>query len=269
MNQAGQWQVVGTSAENYEQYLVPTIFGPWAENLLDLVEPKLGERVLDLACGTGILARLVAQRIGKGGRVVGLDLNQGMLAVARSIAPADPVEWQEASALSLPFEPGSFDVVVCQQGLQFFPDRPLALAEMRRVLRPGGRVGISTWRGIAQAPGFAVLAAAVSEEFGGDTAAPLRGPFGLADESMLRGLLVDAGFRDVSIRSAVRTLEFPSIDAFAIRYLSASPLAGVVAQLHDEAREQLLARVRTGLGSHVTGDGLRFPTESHLTTATA
>ena len=268
MNQLGQWQIVGNAAENYEQYLVPTIFGPWAENLLDIVEPKFGEHVLDLACGTGVLARLVAQRIGKSGRVVGLDVNQGMLVVARSVAPSDPIEWQEASALSLPFEPGSFDVVVCQQGLQFFPDRPLALAEVRRVLRRGGRVGISSWRGIAQAPGFEVLAGSVSDHLGKDAAAPLRGPFGLADESMLRGLLVDAGFRDVFIRSAVRTLEFPSADAFAMRYLSASPLASIVTQLPQESREQLLARVRTGLGPYVTEDGLQFPIESHLTTAT-
>jgi len=269
MSQAGQWQVAGNAAENYERYLVPSILGPWAENLLDLVEPKPGEHVLDLACGTGILARLVAQRIGKSGRVVGLDLNQGMLVVARSVSPSDAIEWHEASALSLPFEPGSFDVVVCQQGLQFFPDRPLALAEMRRVLRRGGRVGISSWRGIAQAPGFEVLARSVSEHLGGETAAPLRGPFGLADESILTGLLVDAGFRDVLIRSAVRTLEFPSADAFAIRYLSASPLAGAVAQMSEESREQLLTRVRTGLGLYVTGDGLRFPIQSHLATATA
>jgi ubiquinone/menaquinone biosynthesis C-methylase UbiE len=269
MRQPEQWQVTGSAAENYEQYLVPAIFAPWAADLIDVVAPKPGERFLDVACGTGILARLVAERIGNNGRIVGLDVNPGMLSVARMVSQTAPIEWQEASAVALPFENGSFDVVVCQQGLQFIPDRPAAVREMHRVLIPNGRVGIATWRGIDHAPGFAALAAAVAHQVGVETAAPLRGPFGLAEESDLRALLTDAEFQDIRVRTAVRTLEFPSVEEFARRYLSASPLAGVVGELSDTARNKMMEELRSALLPHVSAEGLRFPIQCHLTTAVA
>jgi SAM-dependent methyltransferase len=269
MSQQGQWQVTGSAAETYEEYLVPAIFAPWAADLLDVVAPQPGEQILDVACGTGILTRLVVERVGPRGRIVGLDVNPGMLAVARTVSQPAPIEWQEASAVALPFEHGVFDVVVCQQGLQFFPDRPAAVREMHRVLTPGGRVGLATWRGIDHAPGFAALAAAVAHQVGVETAAPLRGPFGLADEANLRALLTEAGFQAIRIRTASRTVAFPSVEEFARRYLSASPLAGVVRELSDDARNEMVGAVRSALLAHESTDGLRFPIECHLTTAVA
>jgi ubiquinone/menaquinone biosynthesis C-methylase UbiE len=269
MRQPGQWQVTGSAAENYERYLVPSIFSPWAADLIDVVALKQDERILDVACGTGILARLVAERIGTSGRIIGLDVNPGMLSVARMVSQTAPIEWQEASAVALPFENGSFDVVVCQQGLQFVPDRPAAVREMHRVLIPDGRVGMATWRGIEHAPGFAALAAAVAHQVGVEAAAPLRGPFGLAEEADLRALLADAGFQDIRVRVAVRTLEFPSVEDFARRYMSASPLAGVVGELNEGARNDMMGELRSALLPHVGTDGLRFPIQCHLTTAIA
>src|SRR5215216_4533148 len=154
MNQQTQWQVGGNAAEIYEQHLVPTVFGPWAADLIGAASPQPGERVLDVACGTGVVARLAAECVGAGGKVVGLDLNPGMLAVARSVASPTPIDWREDSAVALPFEAGAFDLVCCQQGLQFFPDRPAALRQMHRVLVPGGRLGLATWRPIQYSPGF-------------------------------------------------------------------------------------------------------------------
>ena len=137
------WQLDGEAPELYERYLVPTITSIWAADLVERARPAADERVLDIACGTGAVTRLVADRISTG-RVVGLDYNPGMLAVARSVCPQGPsLEWLEGSALSLPFHEGSFDLVLCQLGLQFFADRRLALREMRRVLAPKGRVALS------------------------------------------------------------------------------------------------------------------------------
>ncbi len=140
----------------YEQQLVGPLFRPWAELLLARLRPAPGERVLDIACGTGIVARLAAERVGPSGTVVGVDVSPGMLEVARAVAPG--VTWRDGSALDLPLTAGEqFDVVVCQQGLQFFADRPLAVRQMRKALAAGGRLGVATWRPVAEIPIFRQL----------------------------------------------------------------------------------------------------------------
>ena len=146
------WQLDGEAPELYKRYLVPTITSIWAADLGERARPAAEERVLDIACGTGAVTRLVADRITKG-RVVGLDYNPEMLAVARSVCPQGPsLEWLEGSALSLPFHEGSFDLVLCQLGLQFFADRQLAVGEMRRVLAPKGRLALSVYGPIEHTP---------------------------------------------------------------------------------------------------------------------
>ena len=157
MSQQGQWQVAGSAPEIYERELVPAVFGVWAPILVELAPPRPSECVLDVACGTGVVARIAATRVGPSGTVVGIDLNSGMLSVARSMASPDPqsggqLQWQEASADKLPFPDGSFNVVYCQLGLQFFADRPAALREMRRVLGTEGRLALIVWRGIHESP---------------------------------------------------------------------------------------------------------------------
>jgi ubiquinone/menaquinone biosynthesis C-methylase UbiE len=120
------------------------ILRPWAQLLVDAAAVAKGERVLDLACGTGLVARVAAQRVGPKGHVIGIDLNPAMIGVAQSLPPAD-IEWREGSALAIPLPDESVVVVLCQQGLQFFPDKALALREMQRVLVRGGRVALSVW----------------------------------------------------------------------------------------------------------------------------
>ena len=127
-----QWQLERASAEAYERYAVASWSGPLAARLVALAAPREGERVLDVACGTGIVARLA---VGAGGSVAGVDLNEGMLAVAREQAPA--IDWRQGDVEALPVADGAFDLVACQQGLQFFGHRAAALAEMRRALAPG------------------------------------------------------------------------------------------------------------------------------------
>jgi len=140
------WQLAEGSAAAYERYLVPVFMDPWAADLIDAVEVAPGQRVLDIACGTGVVTRHAAARVGSGGEVTAVEVNPGMLAVARAAAagmPA-PIRWHEAGAEQLPLADASIDVVLCQQGLQFFYDPAAALAEMRRIARPGGRLGVST-----------------------------------------------------------------------------------------------------------------------------
>src|SRR5690606_34921382 len=131
----------GHAPENYERFFVPAIGAPLANDLVETAGLQPGERVLDVACGTGVVDRLAAQRIGPNGTTAGLDINPGMLAVARAAAPPGvAIQWHEASADTMPFTDAAFDVVLCQMGLQFMPDRVAALKEMHRVLVPGGRL---------------------------------------------------------------------------------------------------------------------------------
>ncbi len=154
--------IVGTPGEIYEHHAVPAIFARWAPELVELAGVQPGERVLDVACGTGVVTRLLADRVGSTGRVVGLDLNAGMLAAARAAAVNPTIEWLEGNVMSMSLPDATFDAVVCQQGFQFFPDKPLALREMRRVLVSGGRLALSVWRSVEQVPGFRVLQEALA-----------------------------------------------------------------------------------------------------------
>jgi ubiquinone/menaquinone biosynthesis C-methylase UbiE len=268
----GQWQVAGNAAETYQRALVPAVFAAWAPLVVALADPRPGERVLDIACGTGVVARLAAQRVGRTGSVIGLDLNPGMLAVAASITTTDPptsapIAWREASATKMPFPDAAFDVAYCQLGLQFFPDRAAALREMYRVLASGGRLGLMVWQGIQHSPGFGVLAAALARHVSTEAAAIMRAPFALAEAEELRGLLAAEGFREIAIQPIAGTVRFPSVARFVQDYVGGSPLAGHVAKVPDEAREALVREVGDALTSYIAGDVLTFPIEAHLASA--
>jgi ubiquinone/menaquinone biosynthesis C-methylase UbiE len=225
----------GSAPENYERYFVPAIGRPLADALVDLAGVRPGQRVLDVACGTGIVASLAAERVGAGGSVAGVDINPGMLTVAGSTHASDaPISWHEAPADALPFADGAFDIVLCQLGLQFFPDRLGALREMRRVLAPSGRA-------LVLVPGpapetFVILEEALAAHFTPDVAAFVRVVFSLHQPDELRGLLRDAGFRRPDARAHSRTLPLPSPEEFLWQYVSSTPLATAVTDLGEPAR---------------------------------
>lgn len=225
--------------ESYEQELVQPLFRPFAEAALDVADPRPGGRVLDVACGTGIVARLARTRVGSDARVVGVDINPGMLSVARSVAP--DIEWREGSALELPLEPGErFDVVFCHQGIQFFPDRSVAAREMRRPLAPGGRICVSAWRTDDEAP-FGRELRLVAERHVGPIA-DRRHSFG--DESALEALLRGAGCREVRTMRVSRTVRFR--DGMTFVRLNAMALVGMSdasKSMDDGARESVLTKI--------------------------
>jgi SAM-dependent methyltransferase len=177
-------------------------------------------------------------------------------------------EWREGSAVELPLADAAFDVVLCRQGLQFFPDRPAALREMHRVLAPGGRLVLSVWSGIERSPGLAVLADALTRHIGPGAATLMTsGPFGLADPEALRTLVAAPGFGGITIRPAQKTLRFPPPEEFALRYAAGSALAGPVAGADDGARAAFLAEISAGLQRYVDDRGLAFPIESNVAVA--
>jgi ubiquinone/menaquinone biosynthesis C-methylase UbiE len=271
MAQQGQWQVAGSAAEVYERDLVPAVFGAWAPILIDLAQPKLGERVVDIACGTGIIARIAAVKVGPTGAVAGIDLNPGMLTVARSLkttGDAASVQWHEASADRLPLSDGSFDIAYCQLGLQFFSDRPAALREMHRLLSSKGRLVLMVWCGINESPGFESFAEILERNIGVAAATIMRAPFGLADAHELSRLVTAAGFRNITVQRRVGTVDFPSVERFVSSYVAGSPLAGHVSQASDVVRERLTADTELALEKYVGSRGLSFPIAAHLLTAT-
>jgi len=223
-----------------------------------------------VACGTGVVTRLAAGRIGHAGRMVGLDINAAMLSVARGLPPVGgaTVEWLEASALEIPLPDATFHAVLCQHGLQQFPDRPTALREMRRVLVPGGRLVLCVWSRIKGSPGMAALAEALGRHVGVEAAANRRAPFALGDAVQLRGLVEDAGFRDVDVHTMVETAHFPSPEALVAYQLGATPLS-TLGTLAEETQQAIVRDVRAALQPYLHDGQLAVPMEAHLVVARA
>ncbi len=268
MSQAERWQVAGNAPEAYERHLVPALFTPWAEDLLTRVGLHTGERVLDVACGTGIVARLAAARVGESGHVVGVDLNAGMLDMARAqpLPGGVSVDWQEGDATALPCEDATFDVVCCQQGFQFIPDKAATLREMHRVLVPGGRLGLSVWRAPVH-NSFARLRADVLERHIGPEAAGLRAAFGFGDADALRILLTETGFETVRISIVMQTLRHPSPATYIRGQLAALPFAATIDALDADAQAALFDDLLTTFHPYTDDDGLAGPWEAHVAVA--
>jgi ubiquinone/menaquinone biosynthesis C-methylase UbiE len=223
----------GSAPENYQRYFVPTIGRPFAEDLIAEASLEAGQRVLDVACGTGVVARLAAERVGRTGEVAALDLNPGMLSVARSIAsPGAMIRWFEATAESIPLPDDAFDVVFCQLGLQFTADKAAALREMRRVVAPDGRVLVSTPPPNAF---FSVLDDALGRHVGSEAAGFVRAVFSLDEPPVIVNLFREAGFDDVIVRTDAKALRLPTAREFLWQYVHATPLTLMVSNL-DAAR---------------------------------
>jgi SAM-dependent methyltransferase len=258
------WQLTGTSADAYDELLVPTIFEPWAQSLVDLADARPGDRVLDVACGTGAVARAAAPRVGPDGTVTGVDVNAGMLATARGTNGT--VDWRQADAVALPFPDGTSDIVLCQQGLQFMADRQAATRELRRVLARPGRLALSAWRAIDHSPGYAAFADALAWHAG--AGGIMRAPFAFGGQDSLRRVLLGAGFDGVRIVIDVKVCRFPSVAEFLRYEVLASPLAEPVGRLDSRARDALVADLEDVLGPYVDDDGLALPIESNVALAT-
>ncbi|MFC6488902.1 class I SAM-dependent methyltransferase [Nitratireductor sp. GCM10026969] len=256
----------GTPAENYERFFVPSIGGPVADDLIGVAGLQPGERVLDVACGTGVVTRRAAERVGAGGTVAGLDVNAGMLSVARSQTPPDvSIEWYETSAESMPFPDEAFDVVLCQMGLQFIPDKQAALREMRRVLVTGGRVFVTVPG--PKPPLFAIMKEALASHIDPKAAAFADLVFSMHDVDELTELMRDAGFLEVDVQARPKTLRLPAPADFLWQYIHSTPVAQAVAQA-GQAKRDALEREVCEQWQEFTVDGF-MSLRVGMTTATA
>jgi SAM-dependent methyltransferase len=263
-------------ADLYETYFVPGMFRPLTRAVLPLAGVKEGERVLDLACGTGIVARQLAPVVGASGRLVALDLRQAMLDVASKLTVpyGAAIEWTQGDATRLHLGSDAFDVVICQQGLQFFPDRPAALSEVKRVLRDDGRVVLALWDALEKQSMWREVLEVELRHFAalGVPAADAVTPFSLNDEDKVRALLEGAGLRDVTIAHETIEADFAAEGLVAI---SAKAYAAVMPQIAKDpvafqAYVDAVVRDADDIVKRFTTDGrARFPMQTLLVTARA
>jgi len=259
-------QIDTTAARAYENYMVPSLFGPWVEDVIALAQLQPAENVLDVACGTGTATHIAAKRVTPAGSVSGLDVDPGMIEVARTkplSADAARVTWHCEDALKMPFQDGSFDVVLCLQGLQFFPNRVAGLKEIRRVLSDAGRLAASVWRAIDHCKGHDALAKVLQRH--GIDAQAARRPFSLGDAEELVGSTRDAGFRSVKVQPITKLMRFPSPEAFVEKLAAGAPSTRhALAKVPDAQRQQLIAEVGAELRPYADADGVGIPYASHL-----
>lgn len=257
---ADRGQVAATAAEVYEAFFLPALFAQWAGQVLDAAQVSKGDHLLDVGCGTGVVARQAPVRVGHDGRVVGVDPNEGMLAVAQK---TPRVEWRTGVAEDLPFEDDSFDVVVSQFAMMFFDDRQKAVREMERVLRPGGRVAIATWASLSDTPGYAAVVDLLDRLLGKEAGDALRAPYNMGDTGELERLLSGI-FVDVAVTRHEGTARFDSIEAWVHTDIRGWTLSDI----SDEDYERLLTAAEDELARFTDDTGkVAFPTPALIAIA--
>jgi SAM-dependent methyltransferase len=234
---------------------------PWTDDLIRQARCKDGDRVLDVACGPGLVAGRVNRVSNATCKITGIDINEAMLSAARKIPDID---WHLGSATELPFADGSFEVVFCQQGLQFFPDRAAAMREMCRVLTPGGRLSLNVWGPLDRQPFDVVYRDCVRAFFGPQALIPSSLGFSLNTAGELRKLATDAGLRDVRIRFEHRTARHAVMGEFLTGWTQASPIAAQFRAFSEEMRNRFIAYLSERLEDYVDDGGIAIPRENHF-----
>ena len=209
----------------YETHMVPLIFEPYAEDMARRIAPLRPRRVLEIAAGTGVVTRSLATALDESSAIVATDLNQPMLDTAKSIGTARPVEWRQADAMQLPFDDASFDVVVCQFGAMFFPDKAKAFAETRRVLRPGGWFVFNVWDRIEENEFADAVTQALATVFPQDPPRFMaRIPHGYHDRVKIEQDVRAGGFDEPAIETIAKRSRAASPSIPAVAYCQGTPL---------------------------------------------
>jgi ubiquinone/menaquinone biosynthesis C-methylase UbiE len=258
------------AAEVYEQFYVTSIFRYWTPLFVKRMTPQPGEKVLDVACGTGVVARFVVPLVKTQGKVVGVDVNPEMLEVAcrKYSEYCEDIDWREGRAEHLPLPDKSFDLVMCQQGLQFFNDRPLAAREMKRVLRPGGRVGIAVWQPVEQNPFWLKVYQAMESVFK-IPMEEIAKPFSFGDPNKLEDLLVNAGFQQVKVEQVRQDVFFEDVGHFVELFIKGAgavmpTYANLDAHMQADLQAELTHKLELPIREHSQDGKLTFPMISNI-----
>ena len=248
----------------YEELWVPALFGQWAKIVATEANLEPFHRVLDVACGTGVLTREVASRLNNPNQVTGVDSNPGMLSV--SMEHNKEIEWKQGPAEKLPFQDQQFNVVLCQFGLMFFSDRVKAIQEMARVLAPGGRLVLTVWDALENIPAYS-QSISIIERYGGSKARQaLNSPFELGDKDVLRSTFSEAGISDITITTHTGTARFPDLKSMLDADLRGwLPVMGIA--LGEEDIQEIFNEASDSLGEYISANGnVIFNITAHVVT---
>ena len=257
------WQLSGDAPIAYDRFALK-VMEPWTDDLILAGGCRDGDRVLDVACGTGLVAGRISLVSRKFCAITGIDVNEGMLSVARR---NPQIEWHQGSATELPFVDGSFDVVLCQQGLQYFPDRAAAMRGMARVLAPGGRIALNVWGALSRQPFYVALVDGIVEFLGEEAKSAFDIAFSLNTAGELRTLARDAGLQNLSIRFEHRTMRYPAPANMVAGFMVATPIASQFQALPSDRQRAFADYVAERLAGYVDDAGLAVPMENHFLTA--
>ena len=263
----GTFQLQGDAAKIYEEQKVPTVFRPLAELTLQRVDVPKGARIIDVACGTGIVARLLSEKVGDSGSIVGVDLNAVMIEAAQRYSQVSNIEWRQGDVVNLPFEDNNFDLAFCQQGLQFFPDKIAALNEVRRVLAPGGSLVLTVWSSIS--PLFAAIADAVGRYVSDEASTSALSPYAFRDIAVIKALVLEAGFAGIQTENLVVERRIGPAKESIPNEIFGGSVGPFVAKLDESTQKALFDDIGEALRGFVEHDGIVVPQEAHLIRATA
>lgn len=257
-----------TAAEGYEAQKVPSFFAPLARVTMDAVSLPESADVIDVACGTGVVVKTVSERLAGRGRIVGTDLNPAMIEIARQTMPPTDhtVEWFACDVTALPFEDGEFDVAFCQQGLQFFPDKPKALSEIARVVRPDGRLYLSCWR--AESPLFQAVSASLKARINEETARQALTPYAFRDGDLIASLIREAGFTVNERTDIVLDRHLTPLHAAIREEMLAQPYEEALRRAGDSVIQAIVDDVAAALSAYHNGDSMTVPNDVQLFKAT-
>jgi ubiquinone/menaquinone biosynthesis C-methylase UbiE len=258
---------VGTVPSNYDRYLGPILFHRYADDLAARLPVSPGMRVLEVACGTGIVTERLAQRLAGRGTLVATDLNEAMIAYARTRMPGSPgLEWRQADGASLPFPDRSFDAVICQFGLMFFPDKAAGVREAYRVLRPGGAYLLSVWDAIERNAVCRITHETIAAFFPEDPPQFYTVPFSLHDTAAMRRLLKAAGFAEIRSDSVETVGESPSAEDAARGLIDGNAVFGTIMERRPEALGDIKAAVARNLAGKLGDHPVRCHLRAHVFT---
>jgi ubiquinone/menaquinone biosynthesis C-methylase UbiE len=259
---------VGSIPQNYDRYLGPVFFHHYADDLVTRVPVTPGMRVLETACGTGIVTERLIRRLAEHGSIVATDLNEAMFAHARRRGvDAAALEWRQADATTLPFDDGSFDTVVCQFGLMFFPDKSAGVREAFRVLKPGGRYLFSVWDALEHNAVARITHETVASFFPDSPPQFYTVPFSLHDPAPIRAWLESAGFRSVDCQTVAKVGTSPSATEAAIGLIEGNPIYAEIMTRRPEALEDIKSAVARNLAAELGDRPVRSPERAHVFTA--
>lgn len=260
MSDKFSYQLDLDAAKFYETHFVPTIFKNWSEILLDKTPLKFSDKLLDVACGTGIVARQARKRELHIDNIYGIDLNQGMIKVAEELAPG--INWVQGSADEMTFENDFFDKVVCQFGLMFFPKKVNALNELNRVRKKDGKIIMGIWNSLEENEAYYDLLELVEEVLDSETAEILKAPFKLGKKEDICELIEQSELTNYNIETVISEIQFPSIKYWIDCDIKASTIANSIS---DEQYKMLLSRGQNKLSKYIPNeDFVNIKMSAHL-----